>query len=50
MFPSLEIKTYDVGNPSFYEALARIEKRFGLEGSELPVVFIGAGILIVSLL
>jgi thiol-disulfide isomerase/thioredoxin len=41
MFPSLEIKSFDVGNPSFYEALLTLEKRVGREGSEFPVVFIG---------
>jgi len=41
MFPSLEIKAYDVGNPSYYEALAGLEKKFSREGSELPLVFVG---------
>ncbi|RPI99515.1 MAG: hypothetical protein EHM36_15880, partial [Deltaproteobacteria bacterium] len=45
MFPSLEIKSYDVGNPTFYEGLAKLEKRHGREGSELPVVFVGDQIL-----
>src|SRR5512135_1370121 len=41
MFPSLVIKAYDVGNPSYYEALERLEKKFGREGSELPLAFVG---------
>ena len=45
MFPSLEIKTFDVGNPAFYEALGSLEKRFKKRGEELPVVFIGDHIL-----
>ena len=45
MFPSLEIKTFDVGNPIYYEALSNLEKRFKRRGEELPVVFIGDHIL-----
>jgi thiol-disulfide isomerase/thioredoxin len=45
MFPSLEIKSYDVGNPSHYQALVRLEKRFGREESELPIIFVGDQIL-----
>jgi thiol-disulfide isomerase/thioredoxin len=41
MFPSLEFKAYDVGTPAHYEALERLEKRFGRGASELPVAFIG---------
>jgi thiol-disulfide isomerase/thioredoxin len=41
MVPNLEAKTFDVGNPAYYEALARLEKKFGRSGSELPVVFAG---------
>ncbi|MDI7260305.1 MAG: hypothetical protein QME90_10330 [Thermodesulfobacteriota bacterium] len=41
IFPSLEIKTFDVGNPASYEALLKLEKRFNRLESELPVVFIG---------
>jgi thiol-disulfide isomerase/thioredoxin len=41
MVPSLEMKTFDVGNPTYYEALSRLEKKFGRTGNELPVVFIG---------
>ena len=39
--PNLEIKTFDVGNPAYFEALAKLEKKFGRAGGELPVVFIG---------
>ena len=45
MVPTLEIKTFDVGNPVHYEALAQLEKKFGRTGNELPVVFIGDHIL-----
>ncbi len=45
MVPSLDIKTYDVGNPSNYEALVKLEKKFNREGGELPVVFIGEEML-----
>ena len=41
MFPSLETKTFDVGNPAYYEALTKLESKFGRPGSELPVIFIG---------
>jgi thiol-disulfide isomerase/thioredoxin len=41
MVPNLEVKTFDVGNPAYYEALAKLEKKFGRPGSELPVVFVG---------
>ena len=39
--PNLEIKTFDVGNPVYFEALAKLEKKFGRAGGELPVVFVG---------
>jgi len=45
MFPTLEIKTFDVGNPAYYEALSKLERRFGRTASELPVTFIGDQIL-----
>lgn len=45
MFPSLEIKTFDVGNSANYEALGTLEKRFKRRGEELPVVFIGDHLL-----
>ena len=41
MYPFLEIKTYDIGNPSYYEALAKLEKKFDRRGEELPIIFIG---------
>ena len=41
IFPILEIKTFDVGNPAYYEALTKLEKKFGRTGNELPLVFIG---------
>jgi thiol-disulfide isomerase/thioredoxin len=41
MVPSLEVKTFDLGNPAYYEALAKLEKKFDRSGSELPVVFVG---------
>ena len=41
MVPNLEVKTFDVGNPAYYEALAKLEKKFGRSGRELPVVFVG---------
>jgi thiol-disulfide isomerase/thioredoxin len=45
MFPTLEIKTFDAGLPSYYEALSKLEKRFNRRGSELPVIFIGDQVL-----
>ncbi len=41
MYPFLEIKTFDIGNPSYYEALAKLEKKFNRRGEELPIIFIG---------
>jgi thiol-disulfide isomerase/thioredoxin len=41
MVPNLEVKTFDVGNPAYYEALVNLEKKFGRSGSELPAVFVG---------
>jgi thiol-disulfide isomerase/thioredoxin len=41
MVSTLEVKTFDVGNPAYYEALAKLEKKFGRSGSQLPVVFVG---------
>lgn len=41
MVPTLEVKTFDVGNPAYYEALAKLEKKFGRPGGGLPVVFVG---------
>ena len=41
MYPFLEIKTFEIGNPVYYEALAKLEKKFNRRGNELPVIFIG---------
>jgi thiol-disulfide isomerase/thioredoxin len=41
MYPFLEIKTFDLANPTYYEALAKLEKKFNRRGNELPVIFIG---------
>jgi cytochrome c biogenesis protein CcdA len=41
MFPTLEVKTFNVGSPDHYEALSKLEKKFGRMGNELPIVFIG---------
>ena len=41
MFPTLEIKTFDISNPSYYEALIKLEKKFSRTENELPIVFIG---------
>jgi len=41
MYPFLEIKTFDLANPAYYEALAKLEKKFNQRGNELPVIFIG---------
>jgi len=41
MYPFLQIKTFDLANPAYYEALAKLEKRFNRRGNELPVIFIG---------
>jgi cytochrome c biogenesis protein CcdA/glutaredoxin len=41
MYPFLEIKTFDLANPTYYEALAKLEKKFNQRGNELPVIFIG---------
>jgi thiol-disulfide isomerase/thioredoxin len=45
MFPTLETKTFDVSNPSYYEVLTKLEKKFGRPELELPIVFIGDEIL-----
>jgi thiol-disulfide isomerase/thioredoxin len=44
-FPSLEIKTFDVANPSNYAALARLEEQFNRRENELPVAVIGDHLL-----
>jgi len=40
-YPFLNIKTFELGDPSNYEALAQLEKKFNRRGQELPVIFIG---------
>jgi len=45
MYPFLEIKTFDVGNPDNYQILVSLEKRVGRTGNEIPVLFIGDQIL-----
>jgi len=45
MYPFLDIQTFELKNPSYYEALVQLEKRFGRSGSELPVLFIGDQLL-----
>jgi thiol-disulfide isomerase/thioredoxin len=40
-YPLLDIKTFELGDASNYEALAKLEKRFNRRGQELPVLFIG---------
>lgn len=45
MFPSLEIKTFDIGNSADYEALSKLEARFRQKENQLPVVFIGDQVL-----
>jgi thiol-disulfide isomerase/thioredoxin len=45
MYPSLEIKTFDVGNPIFYEVLSKLEHQFGRRENPLPVVLIGNHLL-----
>jgi len=44
-YPFLDIKTFEISNPSYYEALAKLEAKFHRRGSELPVIFIGDQVL-----
>jgi glutaredoxin len=44
-YPFLEVKTFDVEDPSYYEALVKLEQTFGRGGSEFPVLFIGDQLL-----
>ena len=44
-YPFLDIQTFELKNPSYYEALVQLEKKFGRSGSELPVLFIGDQLL-----
>ncbi len=41
MYPFLDIKTFDLANPAYYEALTKLEEKFNRRGEELPVIFIG---------
>lgn len=41
IYPFLDIKTFDLANPSHYEALTRLEEKFRRKADELPVLFIG---------
>lgn len=45
LYPSLEVKTFDVGDPAQYEILVNLEKQFGRTGNDLPVAFIGNHVL-----
>ncbi len=45
LYPSLEVKTFDIANPTHYEALIKLEKQFGRTGDDFPVAFIGDQIL-----
>jgi thiol-disulfide isomerase/thioredoxin len=40
-YPFLDIKTFEIGDSSNYEALAKLENKFNRRGQELPVIFIG---------
>lgn len=44
-YPFLQIETFNIGNPSYYEALVNLEKKFNQSGKELPVLFIGDQVL-----
>lgn len=41
IYPFLEIKTFDLANPAYYEALAMLEQKYNSRGGELPIIFIG---------
>ncbi|NWF94500.1 MAG: hypothetical protein HXY46_16515 [Syntrophaceae bacterium] len=41
IYPSLEVTTFDIANPTHYEALIKLEKQFGRTGDDFPVAFIG---------
>src|SRR4030043_151084 len=41
MYPFLEIKTFDLASPAYYEALAKLEKELNRRGGGVPVIFIG---------
>ncbi len=40
-YPFLDIKTFELGDPLNYDALAKLERRFNRRSHELPVIFIG---------
>lgn len=40
-YPFLDVKTFNLANPSYYEALSKLEKQYQRKADELPVVFIG---------
>ena len=40
MFPSIEIRTFDVGNPAYYEALGNLEEKF--KTARIPILFFSA--------
>ncbi len=41
VYPFLDVKTFDIALPAYYEALSRLENRFQRKAEELPVLFIG---------
>lgn len=41
MYPFLEIKSFDLANPSYYQALTILEEKYQRKADELPVLFIG---------
>jgi len=45
MYPFIEVETFDVENASYYEALVKLEQKFGQWGNEFPVLFIGDQLL-----
>lgn len=45
LYPFLEIKTFDIENPAYYEALSKLESHFGKKEAELPVLIIGNHLL-----
>jgi len=44
-YPFLDIQTFEIKNPLYYEALIQLEKQFDRSGNELPVLFIGDQVL-----
>ncbi len=44
-YPFLDIQTFDIENPAYYEALTRLEEKFNRRGNELPVLLIGDHLL-----